>query len=261
MNRMSGFEQRTRHLLDVSKRLLRRPWKMMLRPLRIWKRKSQERLQRVVSSWDNRKTAIPFPLLKSIQDATYKYEFEGIQFIKNPFDLALYTQLLSKLRPGTIVEVGSWKGGSAKWLAAQIRGLELKSHVYSLDIDPVTHVSDEKITFEYGDIHALEKTSLPNVLSRRKGPLLVIEDGPHTYEGCLASLNFFHEFLQPGDYMVVEDGSLRYLGLFELKSGPTRAVKAFLEAHPTQYEIDYELCDFYGTNVTWNVDGYLRRVS
>lgn len=38
------------------------------------------------------------------------------------------------------------------------------------------------------------------------------------------------------------------------------AVEAFLEQNAASYEIDRGLCDYFGRNVTWNVNGYLRRL-
>jgi cephalosporin hydroxylase len=43
--------------------------------------------------------------------------------------------------------------------------------------------------------------------------------------------------------------------------GPLRAIHEFLARAGDRYEVDRTLCDYYGTNVTWNVDGYLRRTA
>jgi cephalosporin hydroxylase len=47
-----------------------------------------------------------------------------------------------------------------------------------------------------------------------------------------------------------------YAHLYE--GGPLRALAEFLVAHP-EFEIDRSYCDFFGHNVTSNVNGYLRR--
>ena len=39
-----------------------------------------------------------------------------------------------------------------------------------------------------------------------------------------------------------------------------RIRELFDEKVSGRYEIDRSLCDYFGHNVTWNVDGYLRRV-
>ena len=85
----------------------------------------------------------------------------------------------------------------------------------------------------------------------------MIEDGPHTFEGSLSALNFFDPHMRSGEYIIVEDGVLEDLHYRELKNGPKRAIKEFLATHPDNYRIDREYCDFYGRNVTWNINGYL----
>src|SRR5258708_34070910 len=51
---------------------------------------------------------------------------------------------------------------------------------------------------------------------------------------------------------------MRVAGLYE--GGPLRAIHDFLARTGGRYEGDRGLCDYFGRNVTWNVDGYLRRV-
>ena len=67
--------------------------------------------------------------------------------------------------------------------------------------------------------------------------------------------------LQRGEYLLVEDGICdsidnqdRYDG------GPNKAVAEFFAEHPEVYELDATYCDFFGYNVTWNPNGYLRRL-
>lgn len=167
--------------------------------------------------------------------------------------------LLGKVRPRTIVEIGSAEGGSAVWFAAQARALDLDTHVYSLDINIVTGVSDDDVTFLQGDIHNLEASDLPQVLASCPRPLLVIEDGPHTFLGCKSALTFFHPYMQTGEFLVVEDGNLNDLRYWRLDNGPNRAIGDFLKSHSNDYRIADEYCHFYGHNVTWNTNGYLQR--
>ena len=105
--------------------------------------------------------------------------------------------------------------------------------------------------------YGLDQSELPQILASCVRPLLVIEDGPHTFEGSLSALNFFDQHMQSGEYIIVEDGVLEDLRYRELKNGPKRAIKEFLATHPDNYRIDREYCDFYGRNVTWNINGYL----
>lgn len=208
---------------------------------------------------DKSRSALRARELRSIQRATFHYEYAGHRCVKNPFDLALYMMLLSRERPRTIIEIGSYKGGSAVFLAAQARALDLDAHVYSVDIEKVVDVHDPDVTFMQGDIHDLGSSGIATVLAECPRPLLVIEDGPHTYDGCLAALDFFDRHLRSGEFIVVEDGNLHDLRIWDLDNGPNRAIADFCNRHPGRYRAAEEYSNFYGRNVTWNTNGYLQR--
>ena len=89
---------------------------------------------------------------------------------------------------------------------------------------------------------------------------MVIEDGPHHFDGCLCALEFFDKYLAGEEYIIIEDGSVNDLKLEEYKNGPNRAIASFLERRPGKYTIDYNLCDFLGPNFTWNANGYLKKL-
>ena len=75
-------------------------------------------------------------------------------------------------------------------------------------------------------------------------------------------LEFFHPHLDTGEYIVVEDGIISDLGNdAACNSGPHRALKEFLAAQQKSYEVDGAYCDFFGYNLTWNSNGYLKKVS
>jgi cephalosporin hydroxylase len=103
----------------------------------------------------------------------------------------------------------------------------------------------------------------PSFLSNGPRPLLVVDDGAHTYDACLAVLRFFHPHLRPGEYVVVEDGIVADLPPhpnFQYGRGPNGAISDFIAETMGQYMIDGEYCDFFGHNFTWNTNGYLKRL-
>ena len=204
-------------------------------------------------------SGLPEAALKTIQQGTLEYTYKGMPCYKDPFDLALYCKLLFEQKPRTVVEIGSAAGGSAVWMADQLRSFQLPSHIFSIDISPPTGVRDPQVTFIAGDVHHLEKTPLPGLLADCPRPLLVVEDGPHSFDGCVAALEFFHPWMVAGEYIIIEDGILLDLGYEGYDNGPNRAVAAFMGLHPGEYVIDYKYCDYYGPNFTWNTNGYLRK--
>lgn len=136
--------------------------------------------------------------LETIQKGTLRYTYKGLTCQKNPFDLALSTLLLDKVRPKAIVEIGSGSGGSALWFSDQSKLLSANATIYSLDINPPNSLKIENVHFVCGDINQLEKSALPDILIHCERPLLVIEDGPHTFEGCKSALSFFNPFMRAG---------------------------------------------------------------
>ena len=226
-------------------------------------RRQQSRFRNAVSRFmDPRRSLLSRRQLLAIQEGTMNYRYRGIRMMKNPFDLALYMMILDDLKPRTIIEIGSAFGGSGKFFLDQTKLRRLGTKIWSLDVNPVTNKNETNLTFLAGDVHRLEDSELPTVLATAARPLLVIEDGPHTYEGSLAALNFFAPHMLAGDLIVVEDGNLRDLGrgYYGLKNGPHRAIRSFLKANGSGFTIDTSICDFFGQNVTWNIDGYLRKL-
>ena len=188
------------------------------------------------------------------------YRYRGRILEKNPFDLALYALLISTLRPRTIIELGSRYGGSAEWFADQALVNNIDTQVFSFDINQTNEATRPNLHFGSADIHQLELSSLSEVLATAERPLLISEDGPHTFSGSLAALRFFDNHLMPCDYMVIEDGNLTNLGYWGFGGGPTKAIKVFFSETKNSYRVDREYCDFYGKNATWNVNGWITRL-
>jgi cephalosporin hydroxylase len=203
-------------------------------------------------------TDIPYELLMKIQQGTMNTRYRGVPMLKNPFDLALYPMLLERARPATLLEIGTHAGGSALWFADRRPGMQ----VWSLDLEPPEGVSHPNVRFHRADAQRLGEVLTPEVMESLARPLLVVEDSSHLAGTTAAVLDFFDAWLRPGEYIVIEDGILTAMRAAETyDGGPLRAIREFLARSGGRYEIDRTLCDYYGRNVTWNVDGYLRRIA
>ena len=188
------------------------------------------------------------------------YKYKGIRMLKNPFDLGLYQSLLWSLLPKTIIEVGSHSGGSAVWFADILSNYGIEPKIISIDIHRVEGINDNRIDFRKGDGRNLGDTLSEEELNSLPRPLLVIEDADHSYETCIAVLNFFSSVLKPGEYIVIEDGIVEAMGMAKkFNGGPCRAIDEFIQNRGEEFVIDHQLCDYYGFNVTWNTNGFIRR--
>jgi cephalosporin hydroxylase len=199
--------------------------------------------------------------LQTIQRGVHQYRWKGVPLRKSPFDFALYWMLVWHAKPRTIIEIGSEFGGSALWFADMLQTLGIEGKVVSIDKTPVTSISDPRIEFLRGDVANLGASLGADYLASLPRPWLVIEDSSHRYEHCLSALEFFHSHLAKDEYLLVEDGVVDDLGASSrFNGGPNRAVREFLENHVEDYAVVTELCDFWGRNVTWNPNGYLRKL-
>lgn len=209
-------------------------------------------------------TSIPQPFLGRLQDAVHHYRYKGIQMVKSPFDIALYPLMIWDLKPRTIIEIGSKEGGSAIWLADQVRSFDLEAKIVSIDLLRVETVQDPLVTFLQGNGRHLGEILTPQLLSSLPHPWLVIEDADHAEPTSYAVLQFFHPWFNEGDIIVVEDGIISdlYPAVFpSCSSGPHLALKRFLAEAGSAYVVESQYCDFFGYNVTWSSNGILRRIS
>jgi cephalosporin hydroxylase len=146
--------------------------------------------------------------------------YAGVQLSKFPEDLRVYEHLLWLSRANTVIELGSWCGGSALWLrdrlAAMVTyGRIANPRVITVDIDieaarTAFERTDqnwaESITLLAGDVR---DPALPERVAAELAPdahCLVIEDTLHTYETTRAVLDGFARFVAPAGFFVVEDG-------------------------------------------------------
>jgi cephalosporin hydroxylase len=203
-------------------------------------------------------------VLARIQRGSLNTTWRGVPFVKSPFDIALYMELVGRLKPRTVIEIGTNEGGSALWFADALTAHGVETQVISIDLENPPPLTDDRIRFLRGDATRLEEVLSAATLAELPHPFLVTEDSAHTLDASLAVLEFFHPHLVPGDYIVIEDGIVGQLpgeAYQRYENGPNRAVHRFLEERGDAYEIDASLCDRYGRNVTWSPNGWLRRIS
>ena len=208
-------------------------------------------------------SALPDDVLISLLKGSLGYRYKGRAMLLNPLDMANYLALLGQLRPVAVIEVGSLEGGRTLWLADTMAALGLEVRVISVDLMPRDHGGHPGIDARVGDARNLAQVLSADEVRSLGHPLLVIEDSAHDEETCTAVLDYFDPLLAAGDYVIVEDGAFRSEG--EIQPGasslspPSRAIDAFLARRSQDYEIDEALCDRFGYNATFNINGWLRR--
>lgn len=168
--------------------------------------------------------------------------FMGVPALKNPCDAWVYQEIIWEQRPEVIVEVGNKHGGSLLYLVTlcELFGF---GEVIGVDKARTRYIIDPRLSLIEGD--ALDVFSeVKEIVAGRS--CLVIEDSAHTYDHTLAVLHAYGQLVQPGGYMICEDGVMP-------------PVAEALE----QFSMEQD--DFVADRsrewpVTWNPGGYLRRV-
>jgi cephalosporin hydroxylase len=174
--------------------------------------------------------------------------WKGILNMKDPFTLACYPLLINELKPATIIELGSYNGGSAYWLADMLEVHQVDGRVYSWDINleriEATH---PRVEFKRGDTTNL--TSFDSKwLSSLVHPWLVIEDA---HQNVYNVLTFFSEKMVIGDYLIVED---------TVDYRKYREMRRFALDRNDEFLVDSYYTDLFGYNVTWSPNAILKKV-
>jgi cephalosporin hydroxylase len=172
-------------------------------------------------------------------------QWKGMPLFKTAFDLSIYTMLIWNLKPNTIIELGSGMGTSAIWMGDLLEMFSIPGSIVSIDLRPPA-VVHPKVRFVEGNCHQIETVFHDEYWRHAPHPWLVVEDA---HENVLGVLRFFHTFLSAGDYLVVEDSTLKPAEL-----------KTFLDGCPECYKVDSYYTDFFGRNATCAKDSiFVRR--
>lgn len=153
----------------------------------------------------------------------------GHHVLKCPLDLWIYQEILHELRPELIVETGTYRGGSALYLASIC---DLLGHGAVLTIDSQRQRGrprHPRITYLHGSSTSREIVRQVERQARRKRPVLVILDSGHGQAHVLDELRAYAPLVTPGSYLIVEDTNLNGHPVEPGHGpGPAEAVAAFL---------------------------------
>src|SRR5882672_978674 len=200
-------------------------------------------------------------LISLLMESQHKFTYDGIGCVKNPFDFGIMTVLLKKEQPRTIIEVGSYNGGSARWMHDLTKSYGLDCHIYSVDV--ITPIERKVLTgvgqiihpipgvaFLKGDGRLLHMVFDDDFMENCQRPLLMIDDADHFEETTSSILNFFAKWSKPNEMIVGEDGVVPEV---------LAAIRKFLSKE-NKFEVDRAYCDFWGSGLTFFPNGYIRRV-
>jgi cephalosporin hydroxylase len=172
-------------------------------------------------------------------------QWKGLPLFKTVYDFSIYTMMLWRIRPRTIIELGSGTGASALWLADLATTFGFNSVIYSVDLVR-PDLRHDSIRFIEGDCREIDRVFDAGLLQDLDHPLIFIEDA---HVNVLGVLTHFHPYMSVHDYIVVEDSA-----------GKQDDIGRFLLQTPRCYKVDTYYTDFFGRNATCAQDSFLVRV-
>ena len=180
------------------------------------------------------------------------HKWKGLTLMKDPMTLSIYMMMIQELKPKTILEFGTYDGGSALWMEDTIKSLQLKCDIHTFDI------KTERVKLpKYSKIksHKLDNNQIKEFINQNtelfkemKSPVLMIED---SHVNSAEVVRCLDPFLKSGDYLVIEDtlDQKKYQDTILSENGISRM----------NYEVDTFYCDFWGVNNSWNINSIFKK--
>lgn len=204
--------------------------------------------------------------------------WRGLPILKSPMDLHMYQEILWECDPTVVVETGTYRGGSAAFLADTLasqaaargkakagRSSSHTGHVITIDHEDRTEGQvDAQTVYFRGDSTAATTVATVTTLvkalwaSWEGSRVMVILDSDHSKAHVLAELDAYAPLVTRGQYLIVEDTNLNgHPVLPHFGAGPYEAVEEWLPKHP-EFERDVARERLL---ISHNPGGYLRRVT
>jgi cephalosporin hydroxylase len=176
---------------------------------------------------------------------------------KCPFDLWTYQEILHEVKPDLIVETGTWRGGSALFLASMC-DLMNRGRIVTIDVEEQPgRPQHERITYLLGSSTSPEIVQRVGSSIAKGDRVLVILDSDHSKDHVLRELAIYSDIVTPGSYVIVEDSNVNGHPVFRSHGpGPMEAIREFLRKDQ-RFETDRTREKFM---LTFNPNGYLRKM-
>ena len=205
----------------------------------------------------------------------YYIRHRGCMMMKTTNDLIALKELLTHVRPATVIELGTYTGGSAVWMADMLKLEDISPiAIYSMDIntaiiqDRVKEIKPPNVTFMQGDSNKIEEAFSTEFLEGLLHPWVVIDDAHKNVSGVL---EHFAPHMIADDYLVVEDTNPMLPGVLGAKCTVPfnftfmgnvllETVKAFLVKHEKDFAVDSYFTDLFGYNSTSHWHGFIKRM-
>ena len=218
--------------------------------------------------WKSARDAYSVAGMGPIGHETARWNHKGLALLKTAVDLVLYANLVWELQPATVIEFGSFQGGSALWFADQMNTLYGGGNVHSFELmDKCVHPSARSPHTHFHHVDLLDLSTLDRALfSSLPHPWLVVDDAHVNVDNVMRHVA---GFMQAGDYYVIEDMFrplvLRPMANWmwrrtyakDLPFSADKVMKVVAACESLPFLVDTNFTDAYGLNVTAAPNGWL----
>ena len=203
----------------------------------------------------------------------YNYTWMGRPIIKYPSDIIIHQEIMWKLKPDLVIEMGIAHGGSIILSSAMMKMMDIKGEVVAVDIDIRKHNSKLiKSHPMYNRITMYEGSSIdPKIITKikkhtkNKKCVLVILDSLHSHSHVYEELKAYAPLVTIGSYCILPDTFIEFFpkGYYsknrpwDVGNNPYTAMKQYLN-ETNLFKIDKSLTN--KAMITETIDGYLKRI-
>jgi len=186
--------------------------------------------------------------------------FMGEPALQLPQDMFAMAEIIWKIKPEIIVELGSCWCGTTLFLTSVLNACNPDGHIFGIDIyqpkDLKRRITDILLSNSLSHCHLIESSSLNKELvpiienltlhTLGKTRILIIMDSNHTEDHVTQELNFWSPVVPPQSYIVVCDTIIEQMPPQNRKrewgigNNPATALDKFMKLHG-DFEIDTEL--------------------
>ena len=180
----------------------------------------------------------------------------GVPVQKCPLDLWIFQEIVQEVRPDVIVEAGTYKGGSAFFLASILDAVG-HGQVVSIDIvEQKARPDHPRVHYLLGSSTSEEIVKQVKSFIREGNTVMVALDSDHRRDHVLAELRIYSELVTAGSYLIVEDTHFNGNPILpDWGPGPNEALQAFL-AEDDRFVVDTSREKLL---MSFNRGGYLRK--
>jgi len=200
----------------------------------------------------------------------YECEWFGVPIIQSPEDIVLMQEIIYKVKPDVILDMGIAHGGSAIFYSSMLELLG-KGRVIGVDIDIRKHNRDvvekhpffDRIELIEGSSISCEIVSLVKSKIKPHETVLISLDSNHTRDHVLEELRKYWPLVPIGSYFIVFDtvtSDMAKSGSADasyIDNGPLEAVEIFLKEN-SHFEKDKH---YNKLVIAHTRDGFLKRIN